>query len=780
ITTATPVGIYTYSISCSNAAGVMSASSTVTVEVTAPTGPSVSVNFLPDLSPEYNIPVPNTGVTLLWTSTGSTGACDKTYTVNGVSATPPTGWVNAASNTNWSTGNLALGTYTYTVQCPGPGGSFANDTATVNVTTTSTTSVSSVNFTPPVPTSVQAGNTITLAWTSSSTVANTCDRTDGFGTWATMDGPFNGSSGVLTAPAFSATGNNSYTFTITCDSVAGATTPTATNTISVNVTSQPVSSVTFTNPSTSSVSVQAGNTINLTWTSSGTVANTCNRTGSFSTWATTNGPVGGSVTLTAPTTTGSYVLKIKCTGVPGATQAMPEATVTVTVTPLPFVTISAAPNPVAANGTTKISWTTSNVGTCAKSGAVSTGWPNVHTTDSWTTLPLAAGSYTFTITCNNPVVGATPASFPASVTVNVLPPPVVTISASPVTVEGKTTISWTTDNVGTCTKSGAVSTGWPNVHTTGSWTTPQLAVGTYTFIISCANPIAGATPANFPASVIVKVELPTVTITASPASVSVGGTSLIHWESTGATSCTKSSGSTGWSTNTATSGDFPTPAFTSAGTVPYTIFCTGPLGTTPVTSAYVTITPNPEVIIKVNGLKPHNVTVNNSIIDLSWNAINTTSTCNASTTITSNNLSTNSTLWSGPQSPTGSVSKAIAAGKLYAFKISCAGINGAAVSDTVTVTYAIPPTVDLKVKVGAGAFSDGPVDITSTSSITLNWSSTNTTGFCDAITTKQPTSSGMPWSGKKATPGTSAVISNLQPGTSYTFTLTCSGPGGSA
>ncbi|MES2683204.1 MAG: carboxypeptidase regulatory-like domain-containing protein [Pseudomonadota bacterium] len=79
---------------------------------------------------------------------------------------------------------------------------------------------------------------------------------------------------------------------------------------------------------------------------------------------------------------------------------------------------------------------------------------------------------------------------------------------------------------------------------------------------------------------------PTVSLSASPASVVVGSASTLTWSSTNATSCTASNGWTGARPVSGT--ESVTPA--SAGTVTYTLTCTGAGGSGSATSA-VTATP---------------------------------------------------------------------------------------------------------------------------------------------------------------------------------------------
>ncbi|MFM7088234.1 MAG: hypothetical protein ACKOW9_01730, partial [Candidatus Paceibacterota bacterium] len=296
-------GTFTYKVTCTATGGALplNPEATATVTVTA-LPPLPSLSFTP--------PIPTSvqaggTVTLAWTSSGmAANSCNRT---GGFGAWATTGGATTGSAT--MTAPTTTGNYTFTVTCTTTGGQSVFINTIVTVTTGTQAPVSSVSFTSPVTTSVQTGQSLTLNWTSNNTVANSCDRTGGFGTWATTNGPTN--SGVtLTAPAFSATGNNSYTFTITCDSVAGATTATASTSVTIEVTPAPVASVSFTPPVPTNV--QTGEIITLAWNSLNTVATSCDRTGGFGTWTTTNGPASGSLGVVAPNIAGSYTFTITC------------------------------------------------------------------------------------------------------------------------------------------------------------------------------------------------------------------------------------------------------------------------------------------------------------------------------------------------------------------------------------------------------------------------------------------------------------------------------------
>jgi hypothetical protein len=101
--------------------------------------------------------------------------------------------------------------------------------------------------------------------------------------------------------------------------------------------------------------------------------------------------------------------------------------------------------------------------------------------------------------------------------------------------------------------------------------TGTYAAGTYSIVVEQSPPAA------------------TVTLQASPASVSSGGTATLTWSSANTSSCTASSSPAGaWSGTVATSGTATSVALTA--TTTFTLTCVGTDGTSPSQTATVTVT----------------------------------------------------------------------------------------------------------------------------------------------------------------------------------------------
>ena len=189
-----------FTLTCTGSGGT--ASSSVTIVVTAPPpppSPTVSISANPT-----NI---TTGAssTLTWSSTNAT------------SCTASGGWSGARTTSGSVTTGALSATTAFALTCTGPGGTGSN-TVTVTVTAPSAPTVSLSAS----PTSIAAGESSTLTW--SSTNATSCTSSNGWsGTSATSGSATTGALSVTTA------------FTMTCTGFGG----TGSQTVTVSVTPPP-------------------------------------------------------------------------------------------------------------------------------------------------------------------------------------------------------------------------------------------------------------------------------------------------------------------------------------------------------------------------------------------------------------------------------------------------------------------------------------------------------------------------------------------------------------
>jgi hypothetical protein len=233
---------------------------------------------------------------------------------------------------------------------------------------------------------------------------------------------------------------------------------------------------------------------------------------------------------------------------------------------------------------------------------------------------------------------------------------------------------------------------------------------------------------------------PKITFTSGPATISSGGKAYLYWQTTNSSTC-KASG--GWQGSVSTGGGQWTGALTK--TTQFVLTCTGTMGSaTKSTTVTVTGTTAAAPTVKISASSSSLASGGSST--LTWSSTNATA-CSAAGA------------WSGAKAVSGSQSTGVLKATAT-YSLTCTGSGGSATqSATVTVTStAAAPTVSL---------SATPSSITTGTTATLSWSSTNATGC---------TASGS-WSGSKATSG-SQTTGALTANTSYT--LTCTGAGGSA
>ncbi len=180
------------------------------------------------------------------------------------------------------------------------------------------------------------------------------------------------------------------------------------------------------------------------------------------------------------------------------------------------------------------------------------------------------------------------------------PPPAapsVTLAAAPASlVQGSaTTLSWSSTNATTCSASGA----WTGTRgTAGSEASTPAATGTASYTLTCSGP-GGSGSATATVTVTAAPPpsaAPTVSLAATPTSLTIGAATTLSWSSTNAMACTASGD---WSGVRNTSGsEASTPAAT--GTASYTLTCTGPGGSADSTAS-VTVNPIPTVSLNFEG-----------------------------------------------------------------------------------------------------------------------------------------------------------------------------------
>jgi len=285
----------------------------------------------------------------------------------------------------------------------------------------------------------------------------------------------------------------------------------------------PAPTVTITaNPST----ITNGQASTLNWYSNN--ANYCMASGAWSGSKNTS----GSETV-YPTNTSTYT--IVCYGSNGL-QATSQATIIVngTVAQVPVVTLNAT-SPITAGSATNLSWYTSNnptVCTATSTNNLWTGSKNVSSGNESITL-YNSGTYTFTITCAN---NSGDSSDSATVVVNNYQQNVtVDLTASPTSVSAgqASTLNWYSNNANYCMASGA----WSGSKNTSGSETVYPTNNNNNYSITC---YGNNNQANDSVNVYVNAQLPTVTLTANPSSITSGQNSTLTWYVSNANYCTAS------------------------------------------------------------------------------------------------------------------------------------------------------------------------------------------------------------------------------------------------
>lgn len=390
----------------------------------------------------------------------------------------------------------------------------------------------------------------------------------------------------------------------------------------------------------------------------------------------------------------------------------------------PTVSISASPTTIQGNGLATLSWTADNANFCTATG----GWSGRRPTFGVETVSLGQTT-TFFIICTN---NAGERSSGVTVFVN-SPTPSVDLGATPTSVVrgSQTTLSWASENITSCTAGG----GWSGTRPR-SGNEAVTVQETTAFIITCQNN-RGETVSN---SVIVAafgangttLPLPGVAISASPTTVSQGGSTTLIWTSSNANSCNASGGWTGVRAVSGTEAVSPT-----ANTI-YSISCNNAVGSN-VSSVSVAVVSASQPGISLNA-SPSSVRVGESAT-LAWSTFGATS-CTASGG------------WSGARGLSGS--ETIIVSDTTSYSLTC---RSAAGERTETITVITNP-------------STAPVVILRPSSTILNrgeslilsWSATN------AITC---TASGG-WSGIRSVSGSETIT----PLNTTSYSLTCSNSAG--
>jgi trimeric autotransporter adhesin len=750
----TTAGQYSYTLTCTGPGGTGSASQILAVASSAPPAPpSMTFNAQPTLL------APGGSSSLTWTVVNAMSC-----TASGGSGSD--GWNGSKPLTSSGTpvGPISTaGSYTYTLTCTGSGGT---NSQSVNVLVSSGSTVPAVSVDMSVsPSTITAGQSAVLSWTSSN--ASSCVAS---GSWGGSQ-PTTGSAvstGTLSTAAV-------YSYTLDCTGAGGSSSSTAT--LTVNPAAAAVTSFAA-NPT----AIQAGQSTSLAWATTGATACTAGGGTGSDGWTGTEPTSSSSASLGPINTAGVYTYSLTCTG-PGGTSSPSSVTVTVTagsIIPLPTVTtFVAVPTTIQVGQSTTFTWAAINASSCtATGGSGSDSWSGAEPVASLATVigPLnTAGTYTYALTCSGP--GGTSSASTVTITVGAATPApqigVFLATPSSVQTGQSTTLTWATVNASSCSATGGTgSDGWAGSSeppaSLGTAIGPFTTAGTYTYSLICTG--VGGTSAPLSVTVTVTSLPPPAAITSftvTPSAIQTGQSLSLAWTTTNATSCTATGGTLtdGWTIviprATSSTGTSIGPVI-ATGSVPYTLTCTGTGGTSAPSTVTVTVSAaTPPASISGFTASPTTITTGGTTT-LSWTSANALTCAGTGGSLLDG--------WAGvqPTSSAGVTVGPIAIAGTYTYSLICTGLGGVSQASTAVVTV-VAPTPPAAVT----SLIATPSTLTAGQSTVLSWSSTNATS-CLA----SGGSGADNWSGAESTNNAALIVGPIATAGTYTYTLSCTGPGG--
>jgi len=715
--------------------------------LTAPAVPTIIIAVTPQVIQ------PNDSATITWTSTNTT-SCQANGAWSGNQA--------LSDATGVATGALSgAGTYTFGLTCVGPGGSgSATQQLFVGAVAAPTVSMHLV------PAAIQPGDSAGLTW--SSTNAISCATTGGTGSdgWSGTRSSQNAVG--LSTGAIAVAGE--YAYSITCSGPGG--TGSDSRILSVESSAPPAPpSITF---SAQPTHIPPGGSSTMTWTAANSTTCTASGGAPADGWS---GPrpttsSGTSVGPIAPQ--GTYTYTLTCSGNGGTSSR--DVTLDVSSNPVPpavTVQLSISPQEITAGSAALLSWTAVQSTSCTASGSWGGTQPTSGSAVSTGTLNTP-GLYSYTLTCSGS--GGT-GTVTSTLTVDPAAPSVIHFAVTPgsLLTGESASLSWSTTDATACTAAGGTgSDGWGGsvpTFSAGSSVGPLSVAGTYTYTLTCTGPGGTSAPSQVTVTVTAGGTAPSAAITAfaaTPSAIQAGQSLNLAWTTTNAASCTASggTGSDSWNgtRETASLGTLIGP-LSAVGSYAYTLTCVGPGGASPPSSVNVTVSATTPVATITSFTGSPTAIQTGQATTLAWSSANATS-CTASG-------GSGSDGWGGtlPNSSGGLTIGPISAVGTFTYTLTCTGPGGTSAPSSVAVTSTAPPPSQPTVSLSVNSASSAQIQ--PGQSATLKWSTANATA-CTA--TGGAGSDG--WSGSEPTSSSGAAAGPISTPGIYTYTLSCSGPGG--
>ena len=388
------------------------------------------------------------------------------------------------------------------------------------------------------PTSVISGNSSTLTVTATNATQVVINGSDGS---AYTLQPSGGTQAV----------KPTATTTYTAVATGAGGTASATATVTVGAPAAPTVSITA-----GPASITVGNSSTLTVTA--TNATQVTLTGSDGSTYTL--PPGGGTQAVSPTATTTYTAT--ATGAGGTASA--TATVTVVALPVTAVSITAIPTSIVSGSSSTLTVTATNANQVVITGSDGSSYTLTPSGGTQAVSPTATTTYTATATGAGGKVSAT-----ATVTVTPNPAPTVSITASPasITSGNSSTLKVTATNATQVTVSGSDGSSYTLPPGGGTQVVSPPATTTYTATATGAGGKITATATV----TVTSPTAPTVSIIASPTTISSGSSSTLTVTATNAAQVTVT-GSDGTSYNLQPTGG--TQAVSPTATTTYTATAT--------------------------------------------------------------------------------------------------------------------------------------------------------------------------------------------------------------
>ncbi|MBX3737718.1 MAG: hypothetical protein KF715_13555 [Candidatus Didemnitutus sp.] len=376
-------------------------------------------------------------------------------------------------------------TTTYTLTAYNPAGSTTR-TLTLPVGTVGAKPVIS-SFTA-TPASVTQGDATTLAWAVSGATSLALSP----------------DVGAVTGNSVTVTPDSSRTYTLAATNANGTTT----RTVDVTVTPRPLPLPEISSFTASPTTIIRGQSTTLTWSATGAERINISGLGDVTGNSVTVSPLADTTyTLTATNSTGFVTRSVSV----------------VVRAPAPVIhTFIATPAIIERGGSTTLSWSVEN------GEVVSIAGLGVVSGNSVSVSPVATTSYTLTVSNESGSVSAT-----TQVTVNVPPPFIQAFQVSPATItQGESAeLTWSVDGATRV----SIAPGLGEVSGNSATVTPSQ---TTTYTLTAEND-GGSVTRSVTLTVNLPEPAPTInSFTATPASITLGASTTLAWDVTGAASVT--------------------------------------------------------------------------------------------------------------------------------------------------------------------------------------------------------------------------------------------------